>query len=274
MSLKSAFISLWISALMVALVHAAISLVDAPQSLAWWAVVLALLPSLLFFMRLFLAPIARTAEIVWPTLLAPLAALVLLAIAWPPGVAPWLYVMLIGLGGNLLYQFWYSKLDRQPSKTLAVGATLPPLVFDDPQGQPVSTDDFEGPLLLIFYRGNWCPLCMAQIREVAAQYKALAERGVNTLLISPQPHDNSRDLALRFDVPFQFLVDRDHRVAKELEIFADGGVPLGMEVLGYDSDTVFPTVVATDAQRRILLADQTDNYRLRPEPETFLRVFA
>lgn len=49
---------------------------------------------------------------------------------------------------------------------------------------------------------------------------------------------------------------------------------MGMEVLGYDSDTVMPTVIMTDATGKILFADLTDNYRLRPEPETFLKVFS
>lgn len=274
MSLKSMFISLWMLLLIMVLAHAGTRLYGEPASLAWWGVMLAVLPTMAFFIFLFMRSTARTPEILWPLLVAPMAGLVLAAVAWSSEFLVWFYILIVGLGGNLLYQFWYSKLDRQPDNLLKRSDSLPPLVFEDPNGRPVSTDDFDGPLLLVFYRGNWCPLCMAQIREVAARYRELAERGVTTLLVSPQPHDNSRELALRFDVPFQFLVDRDHRVAKQLGIFAAGGVPLGMEVLGYESDTVFPTVIAVDAERRILLADQTDNYRLRPEPETFLRLFA
>jgi hypothetical protein len=33
-----------------------------------------------------------------------------------------------------------------------------------------------------------------------------------------------------------------------------------------------PTVIITDEQGKIIFADLTDNYRVRPEPETFLRV--
>jgi len=43
--------------------------------------------------------------------------------------------------------------------------------------------------------------------------------------------------------------------------------------LGYDSDTVLPTAILTDQNGVILFTDQTDNYRVRPEPDTFLRVF-
>jgi hypothetical protein len=44
-------------------------------------------------------------------------------------------------------------------------------------------------------------------------------------------------------------------------------------MLGYDSETILPTVVIADGEGKIILADQTDNYRIRPEPETFLRAF-
>jgi len=47
---------------------------------------------------------------------------------------------------------------------------------------------------------------------------------------------------------------------------------LGMEIFGYDQDTVMPTVIIVNAEGEILFADQTDNYRMRPEPDTFLRI--
>jgi len=45
-----------------------------------------------------------------------------------------------------------------------------------------------------------------------------------------------------------------------------------MQALGYDTDTVMPTIVITDKKGTILFADLTDNYRVRPEPETFFKV--
>jgi peroxiredoxin len=86
--------------------------------------------------------------------------------------------------------------------------------------------------------------------------------------VSPQSHANTRALAARHDVPFRFLVDPDGRAAGQLGILHEAGVPLGIP--GYAPDTVFPTAIVTDADGRILLADQTDNYRVRPEPWTFL----
>jgi peroxiredoxin len=186
-----------------------------------------------------------------------------------PGVALPVAYALLGLGSQLLYVFWYSRLDRTPSEALRVGASLPELLLEDEHGRAVSSKALLGsPAVLLFYRGNWCPLCMAQIRELSEQYKELAARGAKVVLVSPQSHAQTRELAARFRVPFHFLVDPRGRAARQLGILHEAGVPLGMR--GYDPDTVFPTAVVTDAAGRILLADQTDNYRVRPEPATFV----
>jgi len=69
------------------------------------------------------------------------------------------------------------------------------------------------------------------------------------------------------------MVDELNQAASLLGIDAKHGTPKGMEVLGYDSDTILPTAILTDQNGTILFTDQTDNYRVRPEPDTFLRVF-
>lgn len=170
-----------------------------------------------------------------------------------------------------LYSLWYSRLGRAPSAKIAVGQRLPKLELLGANGKPYSTGTLAGaPALLFFYRGNWCPLCMAQIKEVAARYKELEDLGAKVVLISPQPHGNTAALARRFDVSFDFVTDVGNRAARALDLEMKHGLPLGMGLLGYDDDTVFPTVIVLDREGVIRWVDQTDNYRVRPEPATFL----
>ena len=272
MKLKSWFISLWITLVVVGLGHAGWMLWQEPSQAAGWAVTVALLPALVFFLWLLIGQVARTAATLWPLIVGPVIGLLLWLALDRASLMPLLHILGTGLGGGLLYQFWYSRFGRQQSQTLSVGQRLPSLQFADGEGKPLCTEQLAGPLLMIFYRGNWCPLCMAQIREVAGQYRELHARGVTTLLVSPQPHENTASLAQRFEVPFLFLVDEGNRVARQLGIVAENGLPAGLEVLGYDSDTVMPTVVMTNADGVIIFSDQTDNYRVRPEPDVFIRI--
>ncbi|NER18434.1 peroxiredoxin family protein [Spongiivirga citrea] len=174
----------------------------------------------------------------------------------------------------IVYLKWYSKFsDRDTNEILKVGKQLIDFELEDENGNAVSSSSFEGKsTIYLFYRGNWCPLCMAQIKEIAQQYQELAARNVRTVLVSPQPHKNTKHLATKFKVGFEFMVDVKNKAATKLGILAINGIPAGFQVLGYDSDTVMPTVIITNSENKIIFADLTDNYRVRPEPETFLKV--
>ncbi len=177
------------------------------------------------------------------------------------------------LAGWLAYLFWYSRFPERSREILAPGNTLPELVMEDPNGVSVSSKSFIGyPAIYIFYRGNWCPLCMAQIKEVVNQYKALERRKVITNFISPQPHSYSKSLAKKYGLKFNFLTDVENQAARKLGIHAKHGIPAGFQVLGYASETVLPTVIITDKKGSILYADLTENYRIRPEPGHFIQV--
>jgi len=206
-----------------------------------------------------------------------LSALGVMVAAWEQfmeGVTGWtpLSVALVNAAIILLYIFWYSRFGRIESMQLGVGNKLPHFSLKDIEGNEVGSEDLAGsPAVLLFYRGNWCPLCMAQIREIAGRYQEMNDMGIKVALISPQPDEQSRILAGVHDVPFHFLVDTENKFAESLGIAVDYGVPVG--IMGnYAPHTVMPTVVVTNADGTIVFSDQTDNYRVRPEPDMFLAI--
>jgi len=251
-------------------------LIEGFYSHEWhFGLLLSTLVPLLFLARLFIFKTPRTSR-------NPLAVLLLIIVGFSleafyffdaGGVPDALLLSGFTLVLWLFYIFWYSIFPNRRSDQLEIGKTLSHLSFIDQNGETINTDRFEGKkVIFLFYRGNWCPLCMAQIKEISEHYRELKDLGAEVLLISPQPHKFTVSLARKIDVPFWFLTDIDGQVAKKLGIFVKGGTPLGMEVLGFESDTVLPTVVITDEKGTILYTDQTDNYRVRPEPETFLTI--
>ena len=169
MKYKSWFIDAHVSAMIASLLQAFWMLWSGSgESAAWWAVVVGVSPGLLFFARVDAAPIARTSDLMWPVFLCHGLGLAMPAASGSHDVWAWAETLLAGLAGSVIYQLWYSRFGRLPSAALVVGQRLPALSFESADGQPVRTKDIGGALLLIFYRGNWCPLCMAQIEEVPA----------------------------------------------------------------------------------------------------------
>jgi len=233
-----------------------------------------LFPLTFFMVLLALKPVARTSRSLNVFTILVLVGLVLISTEFYQGNTS-VYYLAVGISSLalwVLYVYWYSNFPASRSD-IKVGNYLPELTFTGNDGELVSSTDFLGKkVLYMFYRGNWCPLCMAQIKEISTQYQELEKRGVEVLLISPQPVSHSVALAKKMKVNFKFLTDVNNAMARELKIDLDHGLPLGMEVFGYKSETVLPTVIITDEEGKIIFLDQTDNYRVRPEPETFLNV--
>ncbi|MGH1386198.1 peroxiredoxin family protein [Kordia sp.] len=178
--------------------------------------------------------------------------------------------------GWILYLLWYSffqKRNAAKNSILKVGNTLPLLRFENTAKEEITSEKFAGtPSIYMFYRGNWCPFCMAQIKEMVTHHEELADRNINTVFISSQPHGFSENLAKKYPLDFQFLVDVNGEVAKQLNIFDANGLPFGFQAFGFKSHTIMPTIIITDSNEQIVYVNQTDNYRVRPEPSALLKV--
>ena len=246
-------------------------------SLVWLGALMAALPFVgLFLKAAVLRSMARTSPSL-PALAAITAAGGALAV-WgyvredDPSVVG-LVLALLCVAGFFLFDFWYSSFGRRINERLSPGRELPGFECEDMDGNPVGPGDLAGrPALYMFYRGNWCPFCEAQVKELTARYRELIDRGVEVVLISPQPPDLTRRVAEFFDVPFRFWVDRDLRAARALDIVDEYGVPGGQLTRTHGAHTVMPTVIITNADGTIVFTDQTETYRVRPEPEVFLKV--
>lgn len=270
---KPLFINIFIVSCLGASAYAGWRLSSSGWTSPWAGTLLACLVPLLFFTRLFLLPTPRTSRALLPLLLA---GVVGAGFALYAGGLGWAAVLagVIGLLGSTAYVFWYSRFEPPTSTPLRANASLPEFsVFDVEGGEISSNSLLSQPVLWMFYRGNWCPFCMAQVSEIADHYRQLAERGIRMVLISPQPEVNTRALAERFNVPMLFLVDRDNQAARRLGILDEGGLPAGLQLLGYDSDAPRPTVFLTTAGGKLIYSDLSENYRIRPEPADFLAVF-
>ena len=268
--LKSLYISTFITWLTLVSVYALIQIArGAEPLLSWVGLALAAFAPLAFFIKAFLFKSPRTPRHPLEySILSGLGLVMTIAISSRYGQAAgvihvWAGITLLAW---LIYLRWYSVFRSRDTQLLKVGSQLPEFPLESLDGTTVSSIDFmSSPHLLLFYRGNWCPFCTAQIEELAASYQRLEKMGLVVVLISPQPIEKNQRMATRFQIPMIFLRDPDCIAAKQLGIQHEWGTPMGLQLLGYESDSVLPTMLITDAKGYIIFSDQTDNYRVRPE---------
>ena len=274
--LRSIFISAYSSYLAATFIYTLLQLFRGMEPFfSWLGLAFSAGAPLSFLAYLYLSGAARTARHpVAVSVLCGLGVAMTMASNWRYGTTSGMVHIWAGLCllAWFTYLQWYSRFTRRNSKSLLRGIELPEFMLESLQGEPVSSRTFRGKYhVLVFYRGNWCPLCSAQISELAAQYRQLQEANTEVVLISSQPPGHSSKLAQKHEAPMQFMHDPGNTAANQLGIGQRFGTPMGLQALGYSNDTVMPTVIITDPEGTIIFVDETDNYRVRPEPDLFLQ---
>ena len=165
------------------------------------------------------------------------------------------------------------------SSALQVGAALPALTLSDAMGKPVDLKALNatGPLVIVFYRGGWCPYCNLELREWQRLLPQLRELGATLVAISPQTPDNSLSTAEKNELAFPVLSDSSLVAAQAFGIaftLSPGLVALYSQV-GNDLPTLngngqwalpIPATYLIDATGHVVLAHVESDYRERAEP--------
>ncbi len=100
---------------------------------------------------------------------------------------------------------------------LKEGDRAPDFSLPDAQGGTVSLSAAlkQGPVVVTFYRGGWCPDRNLQLRAYQALLPELASFGASMLAISPQLPDASLSTAEREALTFNVLSDLGNDVARQ-----------------------------------------------------------
>lgn len=95
-----------------------------------------------------------------------------------------------------------------------VGDQAPDFALLDQTGEEVRLSSLllRGPVVLIFYRGEWCPYCNLQLRTFQAHLAAFAEHEAVLVAISPQRPDHSLSMVEKNELGFSVLSDVEAQV--------------------------------------------------------------
>jgi peroxiredoxin len=128
---------------------------------------------------------------------------------------------------------------------LSVGDEAPLFELPNAAGTPVSLSQSlaQGHVVLVFYRGDWCPYCNLSLngyQRVLDQIKAL---GGNLVAVSPQSPDHSNAMIDKNALAFEVLSDAGNHVASLYttifnlpESSNEAGLKVGVDVAASNID--------------------------------------
>ncbi|MGB5629948.1 MAG: redoxin domain-containing protein [Woeseiaceae bacterium] len=183
-------------------------------------------------------------------------------------------VIATGAVAVLLFVAWIWVTRRGLRATpaqLRPGSPLPDFRAVDEQGDPVRSVELHGsPTVILFVRGNWCPFCSRQVSNLTQHYRDIVDLGAQLILITPKPLETTRRVAEFFKVEFDFWLDDDLRVTRQLGLLQEGGVPKSYSK-EYGRDTIWPTAMVVDASGIIVYTELSRHISDRPDPEVLLQ---
>jgi len=172
-----------------------------------------------------------------------------------------------------------------PILKMSKGDTVPDFTLVNAIGEFVNLFDLlqKGSVVLVFYRGNWCPYCNLQLNQYQQILEDIKMKGAFLIAISPQTPDASLSIKEKNELEYEVLSDNGNIVAHQFtRVFKNGDKPIqAMTDLGYDFDSFYgddsreipiPAIFIINQDRKIIFAKaEGGDYRNRVEPSEILK---
>jgi peroxiredoxin len=174
-----------------------------------------------------------------------------------------------------------AKEFEQGANALKVGQQAIAFELPNQEGKLVSLKNLigKGPVVVTFYRGDWCPYCNLQLRALQARLEDIEKLGAALVAISPQVPDGSLTKSEISEMTFTVLSDQNAKVASQYGVAWE--VPeflldhmrvdrnLDLEKINNGNGSVLPIpatfIIGTDG---IIAWNYVNvDYRMRSEPE-------
>ena len=108
-----------------------------------------------------------------------------------------------------------------PNPGLRVGSKAPDFTLGNAFGKKVTLSEQlkKGPVVLVFYRGAWCPFCNLHLKSLNDSLSQFKKYDANLITVTPQTPDKSAGQLKKAGYPFEVLSDLDSKVMKSYNLY-------------------------------------------------------
>jgi peroxiredoxin len=175
-----------------------------------------------------------------------------------------------------------------PEPGLRVGDHAPDFTLPDAYGNDVRLSDLlaQGPVILTFYRGAWCPYCNLQLHALKESMPHFQRHSARLVAITPQTPDFSRGQIEKDAYPFHILSDLDYSVMQAYKLYFEVSEALrtlyiqdfGLDITDYNGKERYglpiPGTFVIDQRGFVRAAFADTDYKRRMEPAAIIEALA
>jgi peroxiredoxin len=170
------------------------------------------------------------------------------------------------------------------TKPLEKGVNVPDVKLTDLDGKSVALSALyrQKPLVLVFFRGGWCPVCTKHTGQLSKIYPQLQAAGYEMIGISPDSVDNSKANVEKAKIPFAIYSDSQLDATRGfgLAFKVDEGTVSKYKGFGIDLEKAsgqthhglpIPAVYVVNQKGLITFAHSNADYRQRLDVNDLLK---
>ena len=141
---------------------------------------------------------------------------------------------------------------------LSVGNKVTDFQGTDQEGNKIQLSELlkRGKVVVVFYRGQWCPFCMPHLKKLQDSLLEIKEKGASIVIVTPEKQENIQKTILKTSITIPIIYDENYKI---MEIFDVAFVP------GKGLRVVYNTMLRADLKH-----SQSDDSQTLPVPATFI----
>ncbi len=119
----------------------------------------------------------------------------------------------------MLSFFSFTQAQEKP-EGLFINSKAPDFKATDQDGNEVVLKDLrkKGNIVLVFYRGSWCPHCSRYLKQLQNSFEDFKAKGAQVIIVTPQGDEGIDSAVARSGASFPVRHDKDMKIANNYKV--------------------------------------------------------
>ncbi|MGZ5222129.1 MAG: peroxiredoxin-like family protein [Chitinophagaceae bacterium] len=174
-------------------------------------------------------------------------------------------------------------LAQEAPEGLFLNSKAPDFKAKDQNGKDVRLKDLlkKGKVVLVFYRGEWCPYCNKNLKKLEDSLQLIIDKGATLIAVSPEQPESIAKTVEKTSAKYSILHDENLKIMKAYEVefevpentlkrYRNGGIKID-EINGKNGNYLpIPATYIIDKEANITYRFFNQDYKKRPSVKEIL----
>jgi peroxiredoxin len=173
---------------------------------------------------------------------------------------------------------------QEAPEGLFIASKAPDFKAKDQNGKEVRLKELlkEGKVVLVFYRGHWCPYCNKELSRLQDSIQLIKDKGAILIAVSPEKPENVAKTVEKTKAEYSILYDEGLKIMKAYEVefevpvntitrYRNAGIDLEKSNGGNGKYLPVPAIYIIDKESTITYRFFEPDYKKRPSVQEILK---